>query len=251
MPLAAGWNAVYLELEPDLQDPDALFGALPIDQVALWLPSRAKVASLTDPAAIPNKPSDWLVWHPNSHPAAFLNTLKRVQAHRALLIKASAPTTLTITGTASFQRHAWLAPSFNLKGFEVDPLAPPTFARFFDGSRAHDDLKVFRLVNNAWKAVSPTDVVRRGEAYWVWCQEGTDFQGPLDLTVSLGNTVRIDARANGTLPITLTTNVTDTSLPLRTRSRQRLEWPAPSDLATLEIRGGSMAYRLALPSLGN
>ncbi len=247
--LDEGWNAVFVALEPDDPAPDKLFGSLPILKVALWLPSKAKVESLTDPAAVPNKPSEWLIWHPANHPAAFLNTLKQVQGRRAMLIKASAPATLVIKGTPFFRRTAWVAPSFNLVGFDIDPAAPPTFARFFDGSRAHEELKIFRLVDGAWKSVSGFELMRRGEAYWVWCKEGSDFQGPVDLSISIGETVRMEARSNGVLPVSLSSNVNGLG-PVSMIAGKRYRFAlSPAEMNQgLNLSGGGMRFEIPAPA---
>lgn len=146
--LKAGWNAVYLELQPDVADPAVVFDDPAIVKVAMWLPTKAQVGSLTALDAVASKPSAWRVWQPAEAPAAFLNDLFRVQARSAFLIEARVATTLTFTGEPFFERKKWLAPSFNLTGFDVDPAAAPTFQRYFDGSRAHSDLKIFKLVEN-------------------------------------------------------------------------------------------------------
>ena len=222
--LREGWNAVYLELDPLEPEPEKVFAGKPVEMCALWLPSEAKVESLTAPDAIPRKASDWLVWQPESSPSAFLNNLHSLKARLSMLVKASEPTTITIAGHHSYQRMKWTAPSFNFVGFDVDPDASPTFARFFDGSRAHADLKIFELVDSKWQPVVAQQTVQRGKAYWVWCAEGSDFQGPLDVSVVVdrdgsipvnrnGGSFRLETRLPGTIPANL--NLKATGLPLR------------------------------------
>ena len=143
--LNEGWNAVFVELQPNNPDPESIFAGLPIEKCSLWLPSSSKVTSLTDPAAVPSKTTEWHTWQPASSPSAFLNNLHSIPARSALLIKASAPAELTVAGTPVFRRMEWRGASFNFTGFDVDPAAPPTFARFFDGSRAHSELKIFKI----------------------------------------------------------------------------------------------------------
>lgn len=179
VPLQAGWNAVYLYVFPQAGHPDEVFAGLPVEQVNVWLPSRAQVDSLTDPDAVPDKASEWNVWHPPTHPAAFLNTLHRVPARRGMLIKASAPTTWIVRGEPLYQPVQWRAPAFSLVGFDVDAAQPPTFARWFAGSPAHADMTIRKLVNGQWQPVNPQETLQRGVAYWVWTRKGSDFQGPL------------------------------------------------------------------------
>jgi hypothetical protein len=198
--LHVGWNAVYLYVQPTVAAPDTLFAGQPIEQVTVWVPGRARVASLTDPDAVPTKSPEWHVWHPPGHPAAFLNTLMQVQARRGMLIKASAATRLVIAGEPIYKPVQWSAPAFHLLGFDVDAEQAPTFARWFAGSRAHSDLKVQKLVNGVWLAVNPHETMTRGVAYWVWCREGSDFQGPLAIDLPLGGD-GLMALPNGALPI--------------------------------------------------
>ena len=165
-----------------------------------------------------------------------------------MLIKASSATTLIIEGEHLFERRQWIAPSFNLTGFDVDPNEPPTFARFFDGSRAHEELNVFKLIDGTWRKVSAQETMRRGEAYWVWCKEGTGFQGPVDLNISSGNELTIEATSNGALPVTLTVNAADQStLPLHSIRRRRISVPISSVTDSLLVQGGGMRFSISLP----
>lgn len=215
--LKKGWNAVSLELALTEPDPNVLFAGKPIEIVSLWLPGRAKVLTLTDPAAVPAKGAEWHSWQPADSPAAFLNNLRSLPAKTPLLIKTSAACQVRLTGSAVYRRTDWIGSSFNLVGFDIDPLAPPTFARFFDGSRAHQELKIYQLVANRWRKVAPTAVMARGECYWVWCSEGSDFQGPVDLKLagsglSLSGNTRaslFSLRKNGQLPVTVTIALSD------------------------------------------
>lgn len=222
--LQPGWNAVFLEVQPENAAPEAVFAGQPVEMCAAWMPATAKVESLTDPAALPTKSAEWHIWQPEGSPAAFLNNLHGLKARQALLVKAAAAATFTVSGEPVFERRRWVAPSFNFTGFDVDPAAAPTFARFFDGSRAHAGMKIFKLVANKWQAVAGGETVQRGRAYWVWCSEGSDFQGPVDVTLPLagegvltltngGPAARLGVKSNGTVPVSLTIRLTG-DLPL-------------------------------------
>ncbi len=222
--LQPGWNSIFLEVRPENQAPEVIFSGQPVEMCAAWLPTAAKVDSLTAADAVPTKSAEWRIWQPSASPSAFLNNLRALTGRQALLIKASAAATVTVSGTPVFERRKWNSPSFNFTGFDVDATAPPTFARFFDGSRAHAGLKAFKLVSGKWQAVSGTETIQRGRAYWVWCNEGSDFQGPVDVSLPLAGegvltlangagAARLEARSNGTLPVTLSLGLTG-SLPL-------------------------------------
>ncbi|MCC5790659.1 MAG: hypothetical protein JJT75_13590 [Opitutales bacterium] len=280
--LTAGWNAVYLYVEPEEPDPNVLFAGLPIEECQVWIPERSRVESLTDPEAEPVKVSEWNVWHPSDHPTAFMNTLFRLQARRGMLIKASEPTTLVVRGEPVYRPVQWSAPAFNLVGFDVDAEQPPTFARWFAGSRAHKDLKIRKLVNGEWQAVHPQETIRRGMAYWVWCGEGTGFQGPVHLSLPVGRlghlslergvpplSGRVDNRgqlpislalsSEGGMPTLLTLGGADSppqsshqfSLEPGQRMRMNLSRPAngSGDYALLGLRGGGVDYHISLRSV--
>lgn len=281
--LQAGWNAVFLEVQPANDAPETVFAGQPVEMCAAWLPTAAKVESLTDPTALPKKSAEWHVWQPAESPSAFLNNLRSLKGRQALLIKATAAATFTVSGEPVFHRRAWVAPSFNFTGFDVDPAAPPTFARFFDGSRAHAAMKIYKLAAGKWQPVAGSETIQRGQAYWVWCNEGSDFQGPVDVSLPLagegaltlpndGSAARVEISANGTVPVTLNVSTTGTlpllqttagsdeaaltaplSLPLSsTRKiltlRRALDAAPDTATSTITIKGGGMS--LLLPVRG-
>jgi hypothetical protein len=88
-----------------------------------------------------------------------------------------------VTGTIEPPEVVWVPDAYNFVGFGVDALAAPTFAQFFAGSRAHANLKVYRLVRGEWKKVTDPSsaVMKAGEAFWVYCSGSSDYQGPIRL----------------------------------------------------------------------
>jgi hypothetical protein len=70
-----------------------------------------------------------------------------------------------------------------LVGFSVDKDAPPTFAQFFAGSKAHRHDRVYRLTGGSWQRVSnpAAETMRSGEAFWIYCAGGSKYQGPLSV----------------------------------------------------------------------
>lgn len=84
--LRPGWNAVYLEVEPNPRDTASVFAGLPIASVWAWNPRTSPVQFIQNPdELVPNQPG-WLVFFPPSRPEAFLTNLFIVQANRAYLI---------------------------------------------------------------------------------------------------------------------------------------------------------------------
>ena len=86
---------------------------------------------------------------------------------------------LSITGEVSFNRHAWTPDSYDFTGFGLIPGGEPTFGSFFvPCSEAHPVNRVFRLQGGNWIGVRPDETMSAGEAYWVFCEGSSKYQGP-------------------------------------------------------------------------
>lgn len=191
--LRAGWNAIWLELTPTNQDINVVFQGVPIESV--W--TFASVLSAVDFIQDPNEPvwnrDRWLVHLPTNQVASLNNNLFKVLGSRAYLVKASAATTLTITGEPQLRFPSWAADAYNFRGFPIDPAAPPTFGSFFRYSPAHYNAtqqklqKIYQL-NEAgqWTLVGASDRMKQGEAYWVYTSGVSDFIAPLVVSVESG-----------------------------------------------------------------
>lgn len=178
--LAVGWNAVHLDVVPT-GSVGEIMGGVPVDLVTTFYPEKQRVTALHDPAAEVWKNAEWRTWQAEGGPGAFLNNLHALEGGRAYLIRATAAATLTLTGAPATGRLRWQAQAFNFTGLPADPDSPATFAGFFAHSPAHLPLRAYRLVTGKWQPVTPTEPIKRGAAYWIWCDEGSEFQGPLDL----------------------------------------------------------------------
>lgn len=197
--LQAGWNAVFLEVQPVSAKIGDVFANLPVASVACFLPGQLGPQYLRNPGDAPWREEGWAIWHAPSRPEAFLSTLFEVQALRPLLVLATADVTWTVTGEARANVITWYPNTCTFTGLPVDPAAPPTFAQFFSGSKAHQRLRVFRLTDGAWKLVAaPTrDVVRSGEAYWIQTDGASTYQGPLRVKLPAIAGVDFDLRGSG------------------------------------------------------
>ncbi len=178
--LTTGWNAVHVEVTPT-GSVGEIFAGAPVDLVTTFYPEKQRVAALQDPAAEIWKNPEWRTWQPAGRPGYFLNNLYALEGGRAYLIRATAAATVTLSGTPATARLRWQAQSFNLTGLPVDPESPATFAGFFANSPAHQPLRAYRLVAGKWQPVSSSSAISPGVAYWIWCGEGSEFQGPLDV----------------------------------------------------------------------
>jgi len=226
IPLTAGWNAIHIEVEPDINDIDQVFSGMPIEAVWAFFDRKNAVEFIQRPDEPPWNDPSWRRYLP-SNPNTFLQTLFTVNAHHAYLVKATNDATLTITGTPRIPAFRWVPDSFNLRGFPVDPALPPTFGSFFAPSSAHSDLLIYRLdAGGEWEPVAPQDQMQSGEAYWVYSDGASDFDAPLEIDVGangrmeffasleelnvtfhnrsddfLGRTLVIENQAGGPLPL--------------------------------------------------
>lgn len=231
--LHAGWNAVFLEVQPASLKPDDLFSQLPVDTVASFFPGQQEAQYLRNPGDAPWRDEGWLVWYAPSKPEAFLSTLHAIQAFRPFMVHARTNFTWTVSGEARATSLAWHPNTCTFTGLPVDPAAPPTFAQFFAGSPAHQRLRIFRLQNDTWSLItSPaTDRVQSGEAYWIQTDGASVYQGPLRIKLPAAGQLAFDLHgtsrtiefaneaAGATAQVKIEVVSQSNTLPLRTVAR--------------------------------
>jgi len=183
--LKAGWNAIFVEILPDESDPDILFNNTPITQVLAFLPDQSSVQFIESPNEMDWKSEKWCRWVPPNGPESFLKNLYAIKNDQSYIVFTTSDFTLSITGMPSIQHRQWFPDAFNLVGFYVDPVVPPTFAQYFSGSQNHQDYDIFTLMNDTWKRIEKPDQVNieSGKAYWVFCNGGSNYVGPLEVVV--------------------------------------------------------------------
>lgn len=179
--LRAGWNAVYLEVFPSEPEPSKLFAGTPIDIAASYYAALSTAQFISNPSADLLRQSGWAVWYADSREDAFLTTLHAIQAGQPYLIFSKRDFTWAVHGLATPARVHWQADSFNLVGFSVAEQGAPTFAQFFSGSKAHQHNRIYRLSDGIWRQVTEpgAETLRSGEAFWIYCEGGSEYQGPL------------------------------------------------------------------------
>lgn len=256
--LREGWNAVHLRVETST-DLATLFAGTPVEVVTSFYPGKHKVASLQDLTAEPSKSPEWRTWQAAGRAGAFLNNLHSLESGRAYLIKATSAATLSISGTVVLDRLEWQSQSFNLTGLPADPASPATFAGFFAASPAHQPLRVFKLNTGKWQQVVGSATIEPGTAYWIWCGEGSEYQGPLDLRAPLDPTLSDDSDAvtiglvsSSGLPLSVQVTASG-SLPLTGMTRLRIPDAVPSALSSTPVPFSastieSAQYRIARAS---
>ncbi len=191
IPLQQGWNAVYLEVEPEDNASDAMFEGTPVTMAATYFHLYSVMKVPTDPGETPFEKEGWGVWYSPGEPAAFAKNLYYIQAGRAYLIRSESDFQWTVTGAVKFRPVRWQSNSYNFVGFTVDAQSPPTFEQFFRGSDAHANHRIYRLIGGEWKkAAKPVEeFVEAGTAYWIYCNGGSDYTGPLEVEIPYGDSI--------------------------------------------------------------
>jgi hypothetical protein len=188
IPLHGGWNALFLEVQPEPSSCEAVFAGLPVESAWAFNRKHEPVQFIQDPANLAPGNPDWLTWMPTNAPAASAVNLFALEARRAYLVKLPANAgsiNWNIKGRPVLKPIEWLQGSLNLVGFPVAPSGGPSFQTFFATSAAHAGQPIFRLTpQGQWVKVTQPDstFLAPGEAYWVGCAAPSTFTGPLSVS---------------------------------------------------------------------
>jgi hypothetical protein len=205
--LVAGWNAIYLDVEPADDAVEASFQSGLVDVVARYFTPKSPVRFIEDSAEEPWNTAGWSVWYAPSREESFLNSLHAVHGGAAYLVHAVKGGTLSIRGETVLRSVNWKVNSFNLTGFPVET-AGLTFGQYFAGAGNRIGTRVYRLNNGSWQKVTSltTTQIRPGEAYWVYCEGSTEYAGPLGLQLAGASGITFNAR-NGVTTVHLRNQV--------------------------------------------
>jgi hypothetical protein len=190
--LNPGWNAVYLEVQPEPSDVDSVLGGLPIESAWIWDRPGQVVEFVDDPEKlVPGKP-EWLAYVPTNHPHAAARNLFEIPGGRALLVNLATnrPVDWPVVGRPAFPKYQWVGDSYNLVGFPLENGARHTFSSLLGAIPAHASLLVLKLGSNGvWSRVaSPqTELVEPGRAYWIYSRGVSQFAGPLEVATGQGS----------------------------------------------------------------
>jgi hypothetical protein len=251
--LRAGWNAVFLEVEPQVKHPKELFAQSPVEVVAAFFPSRAPVYFPVNPADHPWQEENWNVWYAPARDDAFLSNLHAVPGSQSYLIYSKSDFVLKVVGRPVYKPIRWQPDSLNLVGFNLDPQSPPTFQKFFVGSKAHEGRRVFRLEGGRWVLLRDpaTTPMRAGEACWVECNGSSDYQGPISIKLPMSNAIEFGTQVNelaveivngapGAASISVELITGANNLPLSLVSK---------DLKTLQVSYPALERAITIPNL--
>lgn len=192
--LVPGWNAIYLQVQPDTADPEILFADLPVRSVWTRGIEPGGVEFVCEGEQPPCAPSPaeallrqrgWVVYVPPEREEALAAELARrqlvsIEGNRPFLIRldGTAPRKLSITGQPLLPVINWQPATFNLVGFPVDPAAPPTVESYFAASPAHNGQPVYRLRSDGvWVDVRAEKACTGGSRAGASCTAATDCAG--------------------------------------------------------------------------
>lgn len=186
--LVPGWNSVYLEVDPEPSAADDLFAGLPI--VEVWTPAPpsnqqgpADCQDPNDPSCEPPVDTVWDVWLPPFNPGNVVSDLRLIRGGRVFLIRATAPTTLSLVGRPNAAATRWQE-GYNLQGFHVedDPEMTPTFGTYWAGSSFLPSPTVREVLPDGSHVEIPDPVntpIRHGTGYWVRSAAASEHDGPV------------------------------------------------------------------------
>lgn len=179
--LQRGWNAVFLEVYPENPEPAVVFSGTPVDIAASHFTRSASAQFISEPGSDMFRKAGWGVWYSEARPEAFLKSLHAIHGQQAYLLHSKSDFTWQVSGSVTVSEVRWQPNAYNLVGFSVHATAAPTFNQFFKGSAAHQHNRIYRLQNGTWRRVNdPTaENMRSGEAFWIYCQGNSTYQGPL------------------------------------------------------------------------
>jgi hypothetical protein len=98
--LRPGWNAIYVELSPEVADIEQVFAGLPVASVWRWLPDDRPVAFIRNPSEDLLTVDGWYGYFPAERPESVLTNLHTITANQAYLVRllGSQPAQLRIKG---------------------------------------------------------------------------------------------------------------------------------------------------------
>lgn len=237
IPLARGWNAVYLLVQPEPRDCDTVFAGLGVETVWKWDRKPTNIEFDLDPNEPFPRPGDWSLWFPEYSPQRDLTAFSDLLANQAYLIKlaAGAPaTTLILKGRPVVNRYAWQASAYGLYGFGAETNSPPLITDFFalqsdiktgflDGGR------VYTVQTNGLEQLvylpQQAQTLSRGKAYWILSKNASTYGGPLSVSVDTSSGLLDFGTSSRALKLRVK-NVTATNRTVLVRHKASLAAPA-------------------------
>jgi len=190
--LRPGWNATFVEVQPEPDACDVVFQGLPVESAWTWNRRFSTVQFIQKLEELVPEQPEWLTYFPPGSGKSFLTDLFTVQGGRGYLIKLGGSESVdwTVTGRPVVRSVDWMPNSFNLVGFHVAQDEPPTFQSFFAPSPSHVGQPVYRLSGSGeWEVIADpsAESIHSGEAYWIYCKGQSDYSGPIRVVFEQGD----------------------------------------------------------------
>ena len=230
-----GWNAIFLEVDPEINDPESLIEGTPIDIVATLYRRKSTAQFSSDPNVNLLREQGWSVWRAKDRPDAFLSDFSIIAGGRAYLIHSKTEFSWSVRGEQSiFSKINWQTNSFNLVGFNVEKNAGPSFEQFFKHSKSHKESPIYRLKNGKWVLVEQkgAELMKSGESFWIYCDGASDYSGPLELKMRSSVAGLLVGKSGGSVDLR---NLTDHPLDVSMRQHVPSGKIQPIDLAVRVI----------------
>ena len=186
--LSPGWNAIYLEVQPEASDPQTVFSGIPVESVWAWSDRESSVQFLLDPSELEWNQAGWLGYRSDPDEAV-LTDLFALIANRAYLVKVqgSNAVNLSVTGWPSTRPTRWTPQAFNFTGFHLDPARSISLGDLLADSPAHAGEVVYAInkATQQWEIVNDpfSRQAKPGEAYWIYTASASSYQGPWNVDI--------------------------------------------------------------------
>jgi len=177
IPLSAGWNFVWLTVDPTPAETESVFAQQIGDG------SLESVWQFSPP---PNDDADgfWLVFDPDA--PDFVNTLAMINGSRAYFVEVNAPGTLTVTGRPILREQLMSAVSGTPIGASTAP-GGTTFRKFLAFGDVDDkvaQINRYDPVGDDFEVVGLDTIagLQPGVAYWVSMEQTFPYTGPVHVS---------------------------------------------------------------------
>ncbi len=170
IPLQAGWNLVWIDVDPVPDDPAEVLYGLNWESVWSFVPGRAAGDRGTWVCNLRGQPD-------------FLNTLTRLQGNRGYFIRMNTAGTLNVVGRPVNRSYRFSKQAPNMFGTRLDPDSPPTFEDqlSFPGVLPKV-LSIHGWDGSTYTVRLPNHVLQQDAAWWVAVSQDLPYAGPIQLS---------------------------------------------------------------------
>lgn len=196
--LKPGWNAIHVTLVPNDKEIATVFAGIPVRSVWRWIPGKNEAQFIRDPSEGLENIEGWFAWFPEPRPDALLTNLFSIDGNTSYLVRLpddAGIRELVIHGVPQFIPPRWRPNDFTLTGLPVTASNPPTFNEFFSRSIAHQAQPIYRLDNadGRWKPVPGSSPINANEAYWIYTNGNSRYQGRMNLVLDQGESLEFSS----------------------------------------------------------